>query len=227
MKKEVIIFGASGDLGTIVSKVLLDKNYDKYHLFGRNFKFKEERKNVLYHEVTDLENEDNVKDAFKNLESDKNTVIYLFSSIGGFIKSDTVQNTELGDLNSMIDKNFITSFLIAKHFVNLVRKSKNGSICFVSSINASIPLVGNFAYGVSKNALNYLVKTLAKEGREYNFTANVIAPNILDTEKNREWAKDKSKIVSLTDIAELVHNIFQNHKSVSGNVFEMQGSIVD
>jgi 3-oxoacyl-[acyl-carrier protein] reductase len=225
MKKELIIFGASGDLGNAAVKVLLEKNYDKYYLFGRNFIKKEIRENVQYLDIEDLTIEENVKSAFKNIEINNDSVIYLLSTIGGYITTGTVSDTELNDLNYMINKNFITAFLIAKYFVKLVKQSKGGSICFISSLNAELPSKNNFAYAVSKHSLNYLVKSLAKEGRDANFSANGIAPSVLDTKKNMEWNKDKSITVSLTEIGEFVYYVFEKYRTLSGNLFELPGTL--
>jgi NAD(P)-dependent dehydrogenase (short-subunit alcohol dehydrogenase family) len=226
MKKELIIFGASGDLGSAASDVLFKKNYDNYYLFGRNFAKKELRENIHYFDLKDLTAEENVDSAFKSIEVSKDSSYFLLSTIGGYVPTGNISVTEVSDLKFMMDINFITSFLIAKYFVKLVNQAKGGSICFISSINAELPSKNNFAYALSKHSLNYLVKSLAKEGRETNFSVNGIAPGVLDTKKNMEWNKDKSLTISLTEIGEFVYYVFEKYKILSGNLFEMPGTIL-
>ncbi|UCH65954.1 MAG: hypothetical protein JSW63_02125, partial [Ignavibacterium sp.] len=84
MKKELLIFGSEGALGSRVSKVLTSKDYDKIHLFDFKFKDPDGDDKIKKYIVQDLSVEDNVKDAFANVIPDKNTAFFLFSTVGGF-----------------------------------------------------------------------------------------------------------------------------------------------
>ncbi len=74
MKKELLIFGSSGALGNGVTEVFLGKNYDKIYLF--DFKHKGiTQYNVKKIVVKDLSIEENVKNAFKEVTTSKDTVL--------------------------------------------------------------------------------------------------------------------------------------------------------
>ncbi len=226
MQKELLIFGAYGALGIGVSKILINKSFDKIYLFGshidENNKLTQENiENIL---VKDLSEEENVKAAFKNIKSDKRKIFFLFSTIGGYTGGKTIGETTEAEWNKMFKINLQTNFLIAKYFSNLVKESSSGSICFTSAFTGLHEEAGKGAYGISKSALIHLVKTLSLEGEKIKLTANAIAPYIIDTPANREWMTkgDYSKWIKPEEIGELVWSIFNNFNFVSGNIFKLK-----
>src|ERR1035437_1625117 len=109
---------------------------------------------------------------------------FLFSTIGGFTGGKKLWESELKDLEEMINTNVKTSFLIAKYFAGLVKESAGGSILFTAAMTGLTPEKWKISYGLSKSSLIYLVESLALEGVEINLTANAIAPFIIDTPAN-------------------------------------------
>lgn len=220
MRKELLIFGSSGALGNGVTEVFLKKKYDQIYLF--DFKHKERiQSNVKQILVKDLSVEENIKKAFNELSPSKEKVFYLFSTIGGFTGGKKIWETETGDFDRMINMNLKTSFLLAKHFSNLVKQSDSGSICFTAAYTGIEAESGKSVYGVSKAALVHLVKTLAEEGKEINLSANAVAPFIIDTPANREWMKDGNfdYWIKPTEIGEFVESLFLSHNIITGNIF--------
>jgi len=223
LKKELLIFGASGALGNGVTGVFLKKNYDKVYLF--DFKHKEiAQTNVQQIIVKDLSIEGNVKKAFSEIEPSKEKVFYLYSTIGGFTGGKKIWETETGDFDRMINMNLKTSFLIAKYFSLLVKDSHSGSICLTSAYTGLVAEPGKAVYGTSKAALIHLIKTLAEEGKEINLSANAIAPFIIDTPANREWMKDADfeDWIKPEEIGEYVNSIFQSYNLLSGNIYQLK-----
>jgi NAD(P)-dependent dehydrogenase (short-subunit alcohol dehydrogenase family) len=223
VKRELLIFGSSGALGHGVTDVFLRKSYDKIYLF--DFKHKgmpnANSKQIV---VSDLSVEENVKNAFSEVIPSKETIFFLFSSIGGFIGGKKVWETEVGYFDRMINMNLKTSFLIAKYFSLLVKDSKAGSICLTSAYTGLVPESGKAVYGASKAALIHLIKSLAEEGTDINLSANAIAPFIIDTPSNREWMKDADyeEWIKPAEIGEFVDSIFQSYNFLSGNIFQIK-----
>jgi len=222
--KKLIIFGANGALGKGVTKVLLSKDFNEVYLF--DFKFDQNYSDSKIEQiiVKDLSIEKNVVDSLNSVKTDKKTRLFLYSTIGGFYGGTSVWETEEVDFDRMMNMNLKTNFLIAKHFSFLVKKSYSGSICFTSAYTANHPEGLKFAYGASKSALNYLVKTLSMEGDEINLSVNAIAPFIIDTPANREYMKNANyeSWMKPEEIGELVHSLFLNHNFVSGNIIELK-----
>ncbi len=223
MKKELLIFGSSGALGNGVTEVFLGKNYDNIYLF--DFKHKGiKQNNVKRIVIKDLSIEENVKNAFKEVPTSKDTVLCLFSTIGGFTGGKKIWETEVGYFDRMINMNLKTNFLIAKYFSLLVKNSDSGSICLTSAYTGLFPEEGKGVYGASKAALIHLIKTLAEEGKDIKLSANAIAPFIIDTPANREWGKetDYDSWIKPNEIGEFVDSIFQSYNLLSGNIYQLK-----
>lgn len=223
MKKILLIFGSSGALGNGITDYFLKKKYDQIYLF--DFKHEEfYQENVNKITVKDLSEEKNVKDAFSGIIPSKDSVFYLFSTVGGFTGGKNIWETEVGYFDRMINMNLKTNFLISKYFSLLVKDSHSGSICLTSAYTGLVPEKEKCVYGTSKAALIHLVKTLAEEGKHISLSANAIAPFIIDTPANREWMTDAdySNWIKPAEIAELVDSIFQNYNVNSGNIFQLK-----
>ena len=132
MRTELLIFGSSGALGEGVTNFFIKKNYDSIYLF--DFKHKDKAQtNIKQIIVKDLSVEENVKKAFGEITPSKETIFFLFSTIGGFTGGKKIWETESGDFDRMISMNLRTSFLISKYFSKLVKESHSGSICLTSA----------------------------------------------------------------------------------------------
>ncbi len=234
MKKELLIFGANGALGGGVTDTLLKKDYDEIFLFDFNFNnVTTSDKNVKQVIVKDLSKEENVLEVFGTISPGKDKIFFLYSTIGGFLGGKTVWETSAEDIDKMINMNFKTSFFIARQFSKIVAQSSSGSICFTAAFTGLNPEAKKAAYGISKASVIHLVKTLALEGREINLSANAIAPYIIDTPANREWMParrsdnaggndaDYNSWMKPNEIGELIHSIFMNYNSVTGNIIEL------
>lgn len=226
MRKELLIFGAGGALGKGITSALLKKDYDKIYLF--DFKFEREdlpgEKSVEKIVVQDLSREQNVSEIFNKIIPSKDTLFFLYSTVGGFAGGKTIRETDESEWNKMMDMNLKSNYFIAKYFSRLIEQSAGGSICFTAAETGVNPEAGKAAYGTSKSALIHLVKTLALEGQEIKLSANAIAPYILDTPANRGWMKDAdySKWIKTEEIGELAHNIFSNFHFITGNILRLK-----
>ena len=224
MKKVLLLFGAGGALGKGVANIMINKNYDEKYFFDRS-EIKYDEKNVTVINTGDLTEEGEVKKAFEKINVIEDAQYFLFSTIGGFEGGNPVSETSYEEWNKMNDINLKTSFLIAKHFFKLCENTKGGSIIFTSAMTSSKPAKNKAAYGASKSGLNHLVKTLSLEGKNNDISVNAIAPLVLDTPENREWVEDTSVMVNSSDIGELIDSIFNNRRILSGNIFDLPGTL--
>lgn len=207
----------------VLSK-LLSKPFKEIILFDRKFEetFSDER--IKTYNIKDMSVENNVLAALHEVNTSDKTQLHLFSTIGGYYGGTSVWETEEQDFDRMININVKSNFFIAKHFVSLVKRSYSGSICFTSAFTSLQPEKLKFVYGASKSALNYLVQSLADEGKSINLSVNAIAPYIIDTPSNREWQKnaDYTTWIKSNEIGELVYSLIENHNFVSGNILRLK-----
>lgn len=224
MKKVYIIFGADGDLGKGVRKAFEKNNLSDLYLFDRKFKDKKDG-SINFLSAGSLTEEENVSEAFGKLPVLKTAEYFLYSTIGGFAGGESIIETDYSTWKKMNALNLNISFLLAKYFMKLVSKGSGGSILFTSAMTSFSPTANQAAYGASKIGLNYLVETLALEGKKYNLTANAVAPFALDTKENRSWVADKKMLSKPEDIGKFALYLFENYKSFNGNVFKLPNTI--
>lgn len=233
-KKIFLLFGSSGNLGRTAVEFFLKQKYDYYYFFSReNFrgilrrslrpsgKAINKKKNFEIVKTGDLLNEENVASTFARVKKKNDASYFLFSTVGGYFGGKTIAETDYESWQRMLNINLTTSFLIAKHFLKFVENTSGGSICFTSALSSLKPEANKAAYNISKNALNFLVNTIALEGKEIGLSANAVAPFIIDTPSNREWVKDKFQMTSAIDICRVVLSLFNNYKTVNGNIIEL------
>jgi NAD(P)-dependent dehydrogenase (short-subunit alcohol dehydrogenase family) len=223
--KNLLIFGAYGALGRGVTETLLKKNYDKYYLFD----FDAEKQfagdqRVVNINSGDLSEEKNVKDVFGRITADIKDEVFLFSTVGGYFGGKEVAETSIDDLDRMLNINLKTNFLLAREYLLRFGISGKGALCFTTALSGFNPEKGKSAYGLSKSALNYLVKTLALECEEKGIAVNGIAPYIIDTSENRRWMKDADyeKWHKPEEIGELTNFIFNSRNFISGNIMSLK-----
>jgi NAD(P)-dependent dehydrogenase (short-subunit alcohol dehydrogenase family) len=223
MKKELLIFGANGDLGKGITEVLLNKDFDKVYLFASRFN-DNEYPNAEKIITKDLSVEENVIEAFKSIKIEKDKLLFLYSTIGGYFGGKTLWETEVEEWEKIFQINLKTSFLIAKYFAKFVTESYGGAICFTAAETGIHAESNKAAYGVSKSALIHLVKTLALEGLKIKLSVNAIAPYIIDTPSNRKWMKDTDYAgwIKPEEVGELAFSLFNNFNFVTGNILELK-----
>ncbi|XP_075161530.1 dehydrogenase/reductase 4 [Haematobia irritans] len=94
--------------------------------------------------------------------------------------------------DKIFDVNVKSSYLLAKEALPFLRKEKNSSIIFVSSIAGydAFGLLG--AYSVSKTALIGLTKAAAKDLAPEGIRVNCLAPGIIKTKFSKALYEDEA-----------------------------------
>lgn len=227
MKKNLIIAGASGNLGIESVKFFLEKDYDAYYLISRRKieiagSFNKNIKQII---ADDLTNENEVKKSFEQITFESSSNYFLFSTVGGYYGGKEAKDIPYEEWLKMLNVNLNSAFLFSKYFIQNVKDTKGGSICFTGALSGFTPQRNITAYGTSKNALHYLVETLALESKKYGISVNAAAPYVIDSKESREWIKDETQLISPQNIAGIVHIIFENYKIINGNIFKLGGTI--
>jgi NAD(P)-dependent dehydrogenase (short-subunit alcohol dehydrogenase family) len=224
MKREVLIFGVNGVLGRGITETLLEKGFDRYYLFSSKASSSGfTGNNIELIDTEDLSIEGNASSALKSIETSGDKVLYLCSTIGGYLGGKNFWETTEEEFDKMIDINLKASFNIAKEFALKVRECKAGTICLTAAYSGMIAEVKKAAYSASKAGLIHLVKTISLEGEQINLSINAIAPYIIDTPSNREWLNEKEyeKVMKPREIGELVNSIFGCFHFMTGNIISL------
>jgi NAD(P)-dependent dehydrogenase (short-subunit alcohol dehydrogenase family) len=203
--KIVLVTGASGGLGSYVTRAFLDAGAT---VVGVSRK---------------IQQADFISPAFTALPAEISTaagarsmaesVLGRFGrldvvahTIGGFAGGPSVAETDDATFQGMFDVNFNSTFYLLRAVLPGMRKTRNGRIIAIGSRAALEPGAGVGAYSASKAAMVSLIKTVALENKDAGITANVILPGTMDTPANRKAMPnaDVSKWVQPVNVARLV-----------------------
>jgi len=111
----------------------------------------------------------------------------LLHVAGGYRGGKTVAETELDDLDFMLELNLKSTFLICQAVLPHMVTQAWGRIVAIGARAAVRPTRRSGAYAASKAALIALIETIAAEVKGSGITANVILPSTIDTPTNRQF----------------------------------------
>lgn len=176
--RDVVITGATGELGAVVARHLLEAGATVHAPVRDKAKADSRIRAVL---VPDLADESAAAAFYAGLPP-------LWASIhcaGGFAMSK-IDDTKLADLREMLDMNAVSAFLCSREAIKSMR-GRGGRIVNVISQQAIEPRrgAGTVAYTASKAAVAALTLSLAEEVAAEGIWVNAVAPSIMDTEANR------------------------------------------
>jgi NAD(P)-dependent dehydrogenase (short-subunit alcohol dehydrogenase family) len=184
MRKTIFVTGANGGLGQGIVKYFLDQNYNVIAVV-RPGKAMPLHENLTILE-SEIDNEEDVVQLFNKIAHNKISIDAGLLVAGGFAIKSFLE-TSLEDLQSMMNKNFYTSFFVAKHLVRHWKdNNESGKIIFTGA-KAALEKGGEAtaAYSLSKSVLVKLVEII-NEIAKSNVSASMVAPSIIDTPANRK-----------------------------------------
>jgi len=204
--KVIIISGGTGVLGKAMAKYLA-KEGAQMIILGRN----EEKVTALvseikddggyaYPAVADVTNEKDLSLVKENLEKEFEQVDVLINAAGGNMPGATVMPDQMvTDLSSdavktIMDLNYMGTFLPIKTFLPLLVKSNKASIINISSMAASRPMTRVMGYASAKAAVDNMTKWMSVEfAKKYGagLRVNAVAPGFFLTAQNEALLTNK------------------------------------
>ena len=221
--KVVLITGASGGLGSTVTKAFLDagafvigvaRSITSAEFDHPNFK-------PMPADISTLEKTRELAVAIHAKHGAIDVMVHL---VGAFAGGKAIHETDPVTMDKMLDLNFRSSFNMLAAVLPGMRLRKAGAVLMIGSRAAVDAPASLGVYAASKAALVSLVRTAALENKECGITVNVILPGTMDTPVNRAAMPDAdpAKWVSPVDVAALLLSIAGN-KAVSGAVIPIYG----
>lgn len=187
MSKSILITGASGNLGSVVTETLLSQGYTIFATKSPGNPIVSD--NIHYMEC-DLTYEASVLALFQQLKEKTNDLAAVICLAGGFDMSN-ISNTSSKSMMEMLQINYFTAFHVAHFACPWMSETKGGKLIF---IGAKPVMEGNAAemlsYTVSKSAVIKLAEIINEDTTLNNINASVIIPSIIDTPLNRKYMPD-------------------------------------
>lgn len=233
--KEVLILGASSDIGIEVVNLFLKYNWNVYAHYNNNAdklkKILKNQKKSLFLIKSDLSNDRSVKNLIDNVKK-KNIASYV--NLVGYLDNKSFQNFNITDIVKTLKINTLNPLLIQRALIKKMLKLKFGRILNISSIG--VKYGGSkytFNYSFSKKALEYFPKYL-KDLTRNNILNNVLRIGVVNTKLLKKVkSKNLSKRVSLipikrmatvVEIAKAIYNLTSDKNTyISGETITIAG----
>lgn len=187
-----IVTGATGGLGTALTRRLLAKRYrigatylvpEEATAYEEAFSSDESR--LLLRRVNAVE-PDEIGGFADNVASHFGRIDALAALVGGWAGGRDVAETDDLRFDRMIDLNLRSAFYTVRAIIPHLERTGGGRILLVGSRAAVDTPAGQAAFNIAKAGVVALAKTVALEVEDANITVNVILPSVIDTPATRE-----------------------------------------
>jgi NAD(P)-dependent dehydrogenase (short-subunit alcohol dehydrogenase family) len=207
-----VITGATGGLGSVVTRVLaehganvalLDRNPDKLASLTKNLGLTESR---FLARAVDLLDQSETKSAAEAVAARFGRIDFLLHLVGGWTGGKTILEAPADDLTFMLNQHVWTSLHVTRAFVPYLVGNGWGRIIMVTSPFAARPNAKGGPYAIGKSGQEALMLTLSQELKGTGVTANLIQAKTIDIKREKNTAPS-SENASWTTPEELVSAI--------------------
>lgn len=222
MKKNILVTGASGNLGQAVVEKLISQGDQVIATFSPG-RVKAQAGVATYE--ADLTSEKSVDETINKIINDHQRVDAAVLTVGGFA-TGTLAETNMEAIKKMMSINFETAFNVAQPVFQHMATQGGGRIVLIGSRPGIHASEGKnaVAYALSKTLVFKLAELLNADGKNKNIVCSVIVPGTIDTPTNRaslatanynDWVKPEA-------IAEAIaYLISENGSSLREPVLKM------
>lgn len=193
MSKNILIIGASGDIGMAIAEELarsdhqLILHYNRNNLALENFQKKISQGKILSVVQANLATRKGVEKLLRSVVYHVDAIVFASGRAHHGLFQD-ISNEILDDMLALHVKNPLQ---IVKHFLPEMIKQRTGKIVFITSIWGSVGASNEVIYSTVKGAQESFVKALAKEVAPSGISVNGISPGFIDTKMNRHFIKEE------------------------------------
>ncbi|HWA32974.1 MAG TPA: SDR family NAD(P)-dependent oxidoreductase [Cyclobacteriaceae bacterium] len=185
--KNILITGASGNLGQAVVKKFLSEGHRVIATVAHGTELPFKTSDELATIASDLSNEVTVNGMIGDIVTRYATIDAALLLVGGW-SGGTIADTDGIALKKMFSLNFETAYYVARPvFRQMMQQPAGGRIVFIGARPALQAKDGktSLAYGLSKSLVFKLSEYLNAEGAHKNVVSSVVVPSTIDTVANR------------------------------------------
>ena len=205
MDRIVLITGATGGLGSVVSKAFLAAG-DTVVGTARSIPASDSPGPGFVAIASDLRDAGAAGQLVVSVAQRYGRIDTLVHVMGGFSGGQPIAETDDSTWEKMMSLNLHSAFHIFRAVIPQMRTAARGRIVAIASRAAVEPAANIAAYAASKAGLVSLVRSAALENKDRDITVNAILPGTMDTDANRKAdpQADFSQWVRPERVAELV-----------------------
>jgi NAD(P)-dependent dehydrogenase (short-subunit alcohol dehydrogenase family) len=180
-----IVVGAGGDLGRATVGKLTAAGFTVAGIDRSELGLKELPDHIRYY-VGDPTDPTMARSLVNRVAVEVGPPEVLVNTIGTYHQGAALEATP-ADLRLMFDVNTGTALWLTQAVAPYMRERGSGAIVHVAARPGLEPTAGMAAYSVSKAALVHLTRVLDLELRPLGIRVNAVAPQLIDTAKNRPY----------------------------------------
>lgn len=128
----------------------------------------------------DITNIEKIPAFIAKVEVEQGPVDVLVNNAGIHCKK-SFEDITAEDLRHVLDVHVFASMALSQAVLPQMKKRRNGSIIFISSMSAFTGLTSVAAYGTAKSAILGMMRSLSAEVSQFGIRVNAIAPGFIDT----------------------------------------------
>lgn len=198
MGKNVLLIGASGDIGSAIARNLAAEGFQLLLHFNQNRRVLETVKQeippeaVLAEIQADLRDEQDVEKLLGQLVYTVDAAIFASgkASIGLF------QDATESVMDEMIALHIKAPWKICNRLLPEMIKRKSGKIIIITSIWGDVGASNEVIYSSVKGSQNSFVKALAKETALSGVAVNAVSPGFINTKMNRQLLSEEKELIT-------------------------------
>src|SRR6266496_3870241 len=129
---------------------------------------------------TDVENEDQLKAAFKAVISELGKIDILVNN-AGITRDQLIMRMKRADWDAVLNTNLTSAYVCTQQAIGSMLKQRWGRIINITSVFGQTGQAGQTNYSASKAGLIGLTMAIAREVASRNITCNAVAPGFIET----------------------------------------------
>ena len=230
MSKNVLILGASSDIGKDVTKYFLKAGYNVFLHYNNNKpKIKSKKVKFFKYNFNKIENYKNFINKIKNIKFSS------FVNLIGYIDNRELSKASFNDLNNSLKINFIFPILISNYISTKMIKAKYGRILHCSSIGVKFGGgINTYTYALAKHCLEFIPQHY-KINSKSNVLYNILRIGVTDTKIHKRMKKNlhlkkRLKLIPIERMAKpreialyILNLITENNSYMTGQTITVSG----
>ncbi|WP_299998275.1 SDR family NAD(P)-dependent oxidoreductase [uncultured Cedecea sp.] len=184
--KNVLVTGASGDIGLAICHKYLDLGCHVYAIYQHDTSGLDKLKishpaadnlNILQCNISEKEQ---VKALADKLEQEANAIHVLINN-AGIYRDNLFSALTYEDFDQVIKVNLYGTFTVTKEMLRLLRHARNSTVVNISSVSGVTSSFGQTNYSAAKSGIIGFTRTLACEMASKGVRVNAVAPGMIES----------------------------------------------
>lgn len=185
-KGNVLLIGASGDIGSAIARELDEAGYSLILHYNVNeegmnrLRSQLGKETILLELRADLRTEEHVHMLLSRMAFPVDHIVFA----SGAADYGLFQDVTYERMNEMMNLHVLAPWMITKHLLPEMIQKRTGNIVFITSVWGDIGASYEVLYSSVKGAQNSFVKALAKEVGPSGLRVNAVSPGFIETKMN-------------------------------------------